>query len=202
MSDEMKVVKASELIKMLAEKKPTAIVENDEDCYVRPKAEIEVDDEGVCNLSVGLAIPTDPDLGNFLIEIGGVTIIVGRGVDGPKDDYEFEGSKIVYDEVTKDDVIAAIKGNVKFPEMSEFEILYNDTGFDPDDVEESVETDCEVFAEDDEGNIYAFESEEDVGDEMEVIESEDAIHKLVEAWSEAGGEIDSDHMEADGLWSL
>ena len=197
-----KTINASELIKMLAEKKPTAEVENDEDCYVRPKAEIEVDDEGLCSLSVGQAIPSDPDMGNFLIEIGGVTITVGRGVDGPEDDYEFEGAEIVYDGVTKDDVIVAIKGNVKFPEMSEFEFRYNDIEFDPDDVEESIETDYEVFAEDDEGNIYAFESEDEVGDEMEVIEAEDAIHKLVEAWPEDGGEICDDLQESGGPWSL
>lgn len=202
MSDEKKTIKASELIKMLAEKKPTAAVENDDDCYVRPKAEIEVDDEGLCSLSVGQAIPSDPDLGNFLIEIGGVTITVGRGIDGPEDDYEFEGAEIVYDGVTKENVIAAIKGNVKFPAMSEFEFRYNDTEFDPDDVEESVETDYEVFAEDDEGNIYAFESEDEVGDELEVIESEDAIHKLVEAWSEDGGEIGDDLQDSGDPWSL
>lgn len=197
-----KTINASELIKMLVEKKPTAEVENDEDCYVRPKAEIEVDDEGLCSLSVGQAIPSDPDMGNFLIEIGGVTITVGRGVDGPEDDYEFEGAEIDYDGVTKEDVIAVIKGNVKFPEMREFEFRYNDTEFDPDDVEESIETDYEVFAEDDEGNIYAFESEDEVGDEMEVIESEDAIHKLVEAWSEDGGDISDDLQESGGPWSL
>ena len=202
MSDGKLTIKASELIKMLAEKKPVAEVENDEDCYVRPKAEIEVDEGGLCSLSVGKAIPSDPDLGNFLIEICGVTITVGRGIDGPEDDYEFEGAEIVYDGATKDDVMAAIEGTVRCQEMSEFEFRYNDTEFDPDDVEESVEADYEVFAEDDEGNIYAFESEDEVSDELEVIESEDAIHKLVEAWSDDGGEIGDDLQESGGPWSL
>lgn len=197
-----KTINASELIKMLAEKKPTAEVENDEGCYVRPKAVIEVDEDGLCSLSVGQAIPSAPEMGNYLIEIGGVIITAGQGIDGPEGDYEFEGDEIIYDGVTKEDVIDAIEKYVQFPTASDLEFRYNDTNFDPDDVEESIETDYEVFAEDDEGNIYAFESEDEVGDGLEVIEAEDAIHKLVEAWSEDGGEIGDDLFESGGPWSL
>ncbi len=193
---------ASELIKMLAEKKPTAAVENDEGCYVRPKAEIEVDDEGLCSLSVGQEIPTNPDTGNFLIEVEGVSITVGRSIDGPDDDYEFGDGEIVFDGVTKEDVIAAIKKNVKFPAYSDFELQYNDTDFDPDDVASSIETEDEIFAKDEEGNIYAFESEDDVGDGMEVIESERAIQMIVEAWSEDGGQVGGLMYESGGPWSL
>ena len=202
MSAEKKRIKASELIKMLAEKKPAAEVENDEGCYMRPKAEIEIDDEGLCSLSVGQDVPTNPDVGNFLIEIEGVSITVGRSIDGPDDDYEFGGGEIVFDGVTKDDVIAAIKKNVKFPTYNDFELQYNDADFEPEDVAASIETEHEIFAKDDEGNVYAFESEDDVGDGMEVIELERAILMLVEAWSEDGGEVDGFMYESGGPWSL
>ena len=73
---------------------------------------------------------------------------------------------------------AALKQNVKFPTYNDFEPQYNDADFDPEDVAASIETEHEIFAKDDEGNVYAFESEDDVGDEMEIVETEKAIQML------------------------
>ena len=195
-----KTIKAKELIELIKSTKPTAEVEGDEDCYVKPRGEIEVDDDGLCSLSVGMSVPTVPDFGAFCVRVGGVAISVGRDLDGPKDDYEFEGAEITYGGgLTVQDVIAAIEENVDFPDMSEFEMAYNDTDFDPDDVEESVETEYEVFAEDDNGDIYAFDEEGDIPDDMTSISKEVAIHRLVETWVEDGGEVDG-QMYEDGMF--
>jgi len=196
-----KKITARELIDLIVSTKPTAEVENDEDLYAKPQGEIEVDDEGQCSLVVHPDLGSSLDMGNFHFEVGGIDITVGRDVDGPDDDYEFDGKEIEYgDGLTEEDVIAAIKENVKFPEYDETQ--YSDYSFDPDDVESSISVDDgDVYAEDDDGNIYCYSDEADVPEDKNVIEASEAVHKLVEAWSEDGGEADGDFIESFGPWS-
>lgn len=198
---ESKKIRARELIDLIKATKPTAEVENDENLYVKPKAEIEVDEDGLCSLAVHTDLGSSLDMGNFRIEVGGVDITVSRDLDGPKDDYEFDGPGIVYDdETTEDDVIAAIKENVGFPPYDEMQ--YNDTDFDPDDVEESVSVeDGDVFAQDEDGNVYCYSDKEDVPDGQTVVDASDAIHLLVDEWSENGGGDDGMIVESFGPWS-
>ena len=191
-------IAADKLIEMIASTEPVAEVENDEECYVTPQAEIEIDEDGLCSLCVHQSIPGNPDLGNFRFKVGGVNVSVSRDMDGPGDVYEFEGAEIVCDEdTTMDDVIAAIEEHVEFPDFEDFQSDYNDTDFDIDDVEASVKTDGEIFAEDDEGNIYAFDSEEDIPEEMTAIDTDAAIHRLAEDWD---GNVDGLLCESGGPW--
>jgi hypothetical protein len=48
-----KTVNAKELVDLIVSNNFEAEVENDEDLYVKPTAEIEVDEEGLCSLTVG-----------------------------------------------------------------------------------------------------------------------------------------------------
>jgi len=50
-------------------------------------------------------------------------------------------------------------------------------------------------------NIYCYSDEADVPEDQNVIEASEAVHKLVEAWSEDGGEADGDFIESFGPWS-
>ena len=194
-------IAASELIALIKAAKPTAEVENDEDLYVQPRGEIEVDDEGLCSLVVHPDLGSSLGMGNFRVEIGGVVITVTRELDGPGDDYEFDGVEIAYgDDVSKEDVINTIEENVNFPPYDEMQ--YNDTDFDPDDVESSITVDeGDVFAKDDDGNVYCYSSESDVQDGLTVIAASEAIRTLVEEWSENGGDVDEDFVESFGPWS-
>lgn len=194
-------IAASELIALIKAAKPTAEVENDEDLYVQPRGEIEVDDEGLCSLAVHPDLGSSLDMGNFRVEIGGVFITVTRELDGPGDDYEFDGVEIAYgDGVSKEDVINAIEENVNFPPYDETQ--YNDTDFDPDDVENSITVDeGDIYAKDEDGNVYRYSDESEVPDDQTVIEAHEAIHILVEAWSEDGGDVDEDFVESFGPWS-
>jgi len=196
-----KTITAKALIKEIAEAKPMAKVEGDEDLYARPKGEIDVGDDGLCSLVVHQDLGSSLDMGFFQIDVGGVCITVSRNVDGPGDDYEFEGTEIKYERgVGKEDVVRAIKENVKFPKYDAMQ--YSDTDFDPDDVEDSIEVeDGDVFAEDDEGNIYCYTDESEVPEDQTVIESGDAIHRLVEEWAENDGEADGELVESFGPWS-
>jgi len=198
---EVKAIKAKDLIDLIVSTKPKAEVENDEALYVKPQGEIEVDDDGLCSLVVHTNLGESLDMGNFLVEVGGVDITVSRGVDGPDDDYEFDGAEIVYDDgLTRDDIIAAIKANVEFPPYDAMQ--YNETDFDPDDVEESVPVDDgDVFAVDEDGSVYCYSDEDDVPDDQEVIPSCEAIHRLVEEWSDDGGDVDGNPIESFGPWS-
>lgn len=194
-------ISASELIKLIVSTKPVAEIEDDEDLYVKPQGEIEVDDDGLCTLVVHPDLGSSLDMGNFRIEVGGVDVTVSRGVDGPEDDYEFDGAEIVYGEgESLADVIAAIEENAEFPSYDETQ--YGGTDFDPDDVEASITVeDGEVYAEDEDGNVYRYSSKEEVPDGRTVIEASAAIHKLVEEWSENGGEADGMFIESFGPWS-
>lgn len=194
-------ITAKELIELIVSMKPKAMVVNDEDMYPTPKGEIETDDDGLCTLVVHPDFGSSLDMGNFLIDVGSVHISVERGEDGPEGEYEFDGKKIVYEDgQSVDDVIAAIKENVKFPEYDETQ--YTDTDFDPDDVEASVEVeDDDVFAKDEEGNVYRYSDEDEVPEDQEIIESDEAVHILVTAWSENGGEVSDEFTESWGPWS-
>ncbi len=194
-------ITAKELIELIISTKPKAMVVNDEDMYPTPKGKIEADEDGLCTLVVLPDFGSSLDMGSFLIDVGGVHISVGRGEDGPEGEYEFDGKKIVYEDgQSVDDVIAAIKENVKFPEYDETQ--YTDTDFDPDDVEESVEVeDDDVFAKDEEDNVYRYSDEDEVPEDQEVIESDEAVHMLVTAWSENGGEVSDEFTESWGPWS-
>lgn len=195
-----KTVNAKELVDLIVSNKFEAEVENDEDLYVKPTAEIEVDEEGLCSLTVGTEVGSSLDMGNFRIEAGDVSITVGRDIDGPKDDYEFEGATIVYsDGVTQEDVIKAIKENVEFSDYDPDQ--YSDTDFDPDDVAAAIEVDeYAVFAEDDEGNIYCYDDEDEVPEDFSVIDADDAVARLVENWVDDGGEVDGFMTESCGPW--
>ena len=76
-------IAADKLIEMIASTEPVAEVENDEECYVTPQAEIEIDEDGLCSLCVHQSIPGNPDLGNFRFKVGGVNVSVSRDMDGP-----------------------------------------------------------------------------------------------------------------------
>jgi hypothetical protein len=195
-----KTVIAKNLIDFIVSNKIEASVEDDEDLYVKPTAEIEVDEEGLCSLTVGTECGSSLDMGYFRIEAGDVSITVGRDIDGPKDDYEFEGVTIVYsDGVTQEDVIKAIKENVEFPEYDPDQ--YSDTDFDPDDVAAAVEVDEDsIFAEDDDGNIYCYDDEDEVPEDFSVIDADDAVAQLVENWVDEGGEVDGFMTESYGPW--
>lgn len=198
----VKKVMAKDLIDFIVSRKPKAEVENDEALYVKPRGEIEVDDDdGLCSLVVRMDLGESLDMGNFLVEIGGVEITVSRSLDGPEDDYEFDGAEIVYDDgLTKDDIVAAIKANVEFPPYDAMQ--YNDTDFDLDDVEESVSVDdCDFFAVDEDGSVYCYSDEDDVPDDQDVIPSSEAIHRLVEEWSDNGGDVDGTPIDSFGPWS-
>ena len=195
-----KTITAKALINEIIEAKPTAKVEGDEDLYVKPKGEIEVGDDGICSLVVHQDLGSSLDMGFFQIDVGGVCITVSRNVDGPGDDYEFEGTEIEYERgVSKEDVVRAIKENVKFPKYDAMQ--YSDTDFDPDDVEDSIEVeDGDVFAEDDEGNVYCYTDESEVPEDQAVMAVSDAVHRLVEEWAENDGEADGELVESFGPW--
>ena len=99
----------------------------------------------------------------------------------------------------QEDVGRAIKENVKFPKYDAMQ--YSTTDFDPDDVEDSVEVeDGDVFAEDDEGNIYCYTDESEVPGGQTVMTASDAVHRLVEEWAENDGEADGELVESFGPW--
>ena len=215
------IIHAKELIRLIVSTKPVAKVENDEECYVTPKAEIVVDASGQCNLHVRKCIPSNPYLGVFRFEVGGVNISVSRGIDGPGDDYRFIGTGVLYDSwwATKENVIAAIRSNVKFPAFKEFESTYNDTNFkvedveaeceaalvdlhaarnagnnlDYEDVEEESSEDADhvFFALDDNGRVYAFEDKRDVQHWMTAIDLDSAVRILVKAWVDSGCRLEN-----------
>lgn len=194
-------ISAKVLIDLLMAEKPRAEVENDEGLYAKPCGEVEADEDGLCSLVVHPVIGESLDMGNFRIEVGGVVITVGREVEGPDGEYEFSGKEIVYgDGMTEADVVAAIGENVRFPEYDSTE--YTDVDFDADDVEDSVCVDGKfIYAEDDDGNIYRYDDADELPEDQTVVEECEAIHKLVEAWADNGGEADGEMMENFGPWS-
>ena len=194
-------ITARELIDLIISTKPEAEIENDEAMYARPHGEIEVDDEGLCTLVVHPDYGDSLDLGNYRFEVGGVDVVVSCDVDGHKDDFEFDGKTIVYEDgLTEEDVIKAIDENVQFEEPEE--TRYCETDFAPDDVEESISVeDDDTYAVDDEGNIYCYSDESEVPNDQTVLEASEAVHKLVEAWSENGGEVSDQFIESWGPWS-
>ena len=191
MNEKVQKIAAGDLIALIKSTKPTAEIENDEDIYVQPMGEIEVDDDGLCSLVVHPDLGNSLDMGNFRIEIGGVDITVTRELDGPGDDYEFDGVEIEYgDDVSEDDVIKAIEENVNFPPYDELQ--YNITDFAPGDVDDSITVDeGDVYAKDADGNVYQYSDESEGPEDQTVIEAGEAVHMLVEAWSEDGGDVDA-----------
>ena len=195
-------ITAKELIELIASAKPVAEVVNDEDLYPTPKGEIETDEDGLCTLVVRPDFGSSLYMGDLTFAVGGVRVSVERNEDGlPKGEYEFDGKTIVYEEgQSVDDVIAAIKANVTFPEYDETK--YTGTDFEPDDVEESVEVeDDAVFAKDEEDNVYRYSDEDEVPEGQEVIDADEAIHMLVTAWSDNGGEVSDEFTSSWGPWS-
>lgn len=196
-----KSINAKDLIDLIVSTKPTAEIENDEDMYVKPLGEIEVGDNGRCSLAVHTDLGSSLDMGDFLVEVGGVAITVSRELDGPGDDYEFDGVEIVYqDGVTEEDVVKAIEENVEFPSYDS--VPYDDVDFDPEVVEDSVSVrDGDVFATDEDGNVYCYPDKGSVPGGQTVVEAKEAVHRLVEEWSENDGDTDGMMIESFGPWS-
>ena len=197
-----------ELIDMIVKAKPTAEVENDEGLYATPRGRIDVDGDGLCSLTV-TPCHESLDAGNFRIEVDDVEIIVTREADGPGDDWEFYqyGSEIDFeeedeeesDEDAEDPLIAAIMENVDFPEYDGAQ--YESTDFDPCDVENSICVDKDaVFAKDGDGNIYQYKGKTEIRDGQTEISAKEAIHSLVEQWSDDGGESDEFVYETGCPW--
>jgi len=189
-------IKASKLIELLETSEIESEVVDDEDCYPQIfSAEVEADSDGHCSITCQYGYREDSprygvSLGRVEFEVEGVRFSASRDCDGGIERYEIEGREIEYDnDLTEDDVVSAAEENVEYCGYDPDCYCFEESEVSDDDIIDAIDSQPEVFAEDEDGGILGFDDESEIPEGCTRIDADDAIRRLVERRDDVSFEL-------------